>query len=705
MVKMISYFIMLLILLPSGTFAYDEKNVHPAINENAAYQSTIFTGWLKEFGLDDPKGILEKFIAGKTIKEWIRQGGKDEDNPLLDFRYTEHFHDPLKTWDQAGLDIPLIWHWGSSLYWAQMSTSATVIKKNLYSWPWAREKYYQVLISGDEKTFADTFSMLGRLTHLVSDLAVPAHVRNDSHPFKNYVPPSWKTDPYEIWTANEDNLKAEYFVVNPDSAESVNSVIFNNAIPNSLAPVAISALWDQDKYTEALDNPGITLSETVGLAEYTNANFFSKDTIYTYPYPSKGNTFTKNDAAIDTIKFSNIQLDDIETIIDEKGISGKRLYAYAKDGDGEKYKIASLGYYSDELSYLDGPDQWADHVLDDPTHADYAARLIPRAVGYSTALIDYFFRGTIEIAQPLQGGYAFVEDPTQGFTQITVLARNTSPEGEDMTNGSIELVIKYRISQGDPFQNVPADSWPEIYYTVVSESNNINSIPRDNPVELVFDLPEQEAIPINATDVYLQLVYKGTLGNEEGAVAVGFKDISEPTPVDFFNNMDKICINGTWYDAGSLDAIDIVDGNNNGIADPEYDLHEWDVYNHGLRDIYIGFSPVSYPLQPTSLNYDAFIPELLTGENKRVFVLADYDFSIGASADTIITLDHNDSWVHPPIAKADSFGGVKNQEENGVRQYPLYESFRGLLVQDVIIYQNPPYPSGSVCDDSLLNKD
>ena len=154
MVKIIFNFIVLLILLPSNTFAYDDKKVHPVINEKAAYQSTIFTEWIKKNGLDDPKGILEKSIAGKTIKEWLRQGGEDEDNPLLDFPYTEHFHDPLQPWDQAGLDIPLVGifkHWGSSIFWSQMSISATVIKKNLYSWPWAREKNYQALISGDEK--------------------------------------------------------------------------------------------------------------------------------------------------------------------------------------------------------------------------------------------------------------------------------------------------------------------------------------------------------------------------------------------------------------------------------------------------------------------------------------------------------------------------------------------------------------------------
>ena len=35
--------------------------------------------------------------------------------------------------------------------------------------------------------------------------------------------------------------------------------------------------------------------------------------------------------------------------------------------------------------------------LDDNVFRDYAARLIPRAVGYSAALLDYFFRGRLDV--------------------------------------------------------------------------------------------------------------------------------------------------------------------------------------------------------------------------------------------------------------------------------------------------------------------
>ncbi len=55
--------------------------------------------------------------------------------------------------------------------------------------------------------------------------------------------------------------------------------------------------------------------------------------------------------------------------------------------------------------------------------------------------------------------------------------------------------------------------------------------------ELTFTFPN--TIPINATDVYLQVVFQGKLGEEPDAVAVATKDISEPNYFAFTNVTDK----------------------------------------------------------------------------------------------------------------------------------------------------------------------
>ena len=55
---------------------------------------------------------------------------------------------------------------------------------------------------------------------------------------------------------------------------------------------------------------------------------------------------------------------------------------------------------------------------------------------------------------------------------------------------------------------------------------------------VVFDF-SRTVIPINATDVFLQIVYRGPLGDEGDAIVVTTKDISEPTYNYTFNTWDQ----------------------------------------------------------------------------------------------------------------------------------------------------------------------
>ena len=62
----------------------------------------------------------------------------------------------------------------------------------------------------------------------------------------------------------------------------------DNGMPK-LSPV--SGLFDTNTVDPA--NPEILFANNIGLAEYTNTNFFSQDTIFTYPHPSKEETTYK----------------------------------------------------------------------------------------------------------------------------------------------------------------------------------------------------------------------------------------------------------------------------------------------------------------------------------------------------------------------------------------------------------------------------
>ena len=61
-------------------------------------------------------------------------------------------------------------------------------------------------------------------------------------------------------------------------------------------------------------------------------------------------------------------------------------------------------------------------------------------------------------------------------------------------------------------------------------------------------------IPFDMTDVVLQVVYRGELGSEADAVAVGTIDMSEPTYFAYHNASDYIHIGQHVYSRGQVEA-------------------------------------------------------------------------------------------------------------------------------------------------------
>jgi len=134
------------IVLLSLVYCFDsfalEKPTHQTINEEIA-QRTIngfsLTNYLKD-NLGFIKGVGEE-ISGysgrknmhitQKVWQWLGEGGFMEDEPGTWYDYVmnnndktrsrNHFHNPLKPWDQAGLDDYVFGHriGQSSILWAQ----------------------------------------------------------------------------------------------------------------------------------------------------------------------------------------------------------------------------------------------------------------------------------------------------------------------------------------------------------------------------------------------------------------------------------------------------------------------------------------------------------------------------------------------------------------------------------------------------------
>jgi hypothetical protein len=686
-------------------YAWDDDITHPDLSDIAARKSVLgVQDYLKNIGFS--KGLDEK-VNGKELFKWVRDGAKLEDKsdwgfPVLGTtRSVNHFHNPLKPWPQAGLDDWFVLHYTgeSSLLWAQDGARQQTYIEGDWSWQKVRNYYYLALTSTSDverqPNFAKTFRGLGHQIHLIQDAAQPDHVRNDAHP-EDTMEAGYGIG-IEKWA------KKEFQFINSLASAPIFSQVPFNTSYSGLVP--ITELFDADQYNG--DNPSVSLAQ--GISEYTNANFFSDDTIFVaevhevghrhyFPYPKKTSTDLDDYLAWNKLP---------ETVMGEDGIPDTAFWI-KKVADGERIeRFLKPVYLSNNIWEAVGVGSlyYRTFYRDEKCHEDYAKKLIPRAVGYSAGLLNYFFRGSIAITLPDKGVYAQTENRDEGFRKVTLRAQNTSPAGEEMPNGSVELVVKYRLAQEDPFQSYPVPTTWEYSYIVVPELNNVRSIPRPSPIKLEFDL-SQTPIPINATDLYLLVVYRGKLGQEEGAVAVGFKDISEPTPIDVFNDMDSICINGAWYVAGSPEAI--------ALANQFY----FDPYPHNLQNIYIRLSSSTDPKYASSTEYNLRIPSVSAGGFfiRKAFILSDYQFSY-SSKETVINADSRDSfitWFEPYII---SYGGLKNQTDYVVydkeedcalfnlgapcalyiRYYPTFYAFRDQLMWFEFIYENRSYPVGSSC--------
>ena len=453
-------------------------DAHETINDRAATVSGADAYLKKELALKD--GLATIFV-GKSGDEWrglrwIRFGGRAED--LYDesewfgaaYRSKNHFHNPIvASWAESGLRtlsicLAFVISGESSPRWAQDPNQG---QSGQASWADARRAYFGALTLGPsadrDDAWARTFQILGQQMHLVADLAVPAHTRNDIH-----CPVS---DRFELW-ARRSPAKVDSIL--SATVQPVDPSIFSIKVPfdDQMAKVPIARLMDTDQYDGT--NPTDTMRLTVGLAEYTNANFFSDHTVFedhrwgdpSFRYPS----------------FASVELGN-----EEDGPGGVRRRYFLKTQDGDTgYRLAVPSALYESL-----PDSLRDQekALDDKVLEDYAGRLLPKAVGYSAALLDYFFRGKLE---------AMIGADPADSEKLQLTAKNAS--SEPLGGGTLAVYGDY-----DGGQRRPHGSWPI-----------------QGPVAPGGDLPSQSFSPDKPSPKRYMVVYQGDLGEEKKDNPPGF---------------------------------------------------------------------------------------------------------------------------------------------------------------------------------------
>lgn len=167
------------VVLANSYSAAWEVVTHEAISRDAVAVSTTDLAVKDSLGLQS--GIQSTLGDGATqltIQEWVARGSRREDDLP---RLLNHFHHPLRPWNQAGLSD--IFSGTSSVIWAQTQNQSFFTGS--WSWQETRNRFHLALTSEkkeDQESFlAQTFRGLGHQIHLIQDAASVPHARNESH--------------------------------------------------------------------------------------------------------------------------------------------------------------------------------------------------------------------------------------------------------------------------------------------------------------------------------------------------------------------------------------------------------------------------------------------------------------------------------------------------------------------------------------------
>lgn len=507
--------------------------------------------------------------APLSIQELVKFGSRWEDDAGPE-QALAHFFNPISN---SGLRVFGNEVGPTSPDWALEDNGAT---SQPFTYKKARQYLFQALTTPNVDGASDrpkfwglTFQTMGHLAHHLQDMAQPAHVRNDLHC------DHWACAIYVLWGLYNPSKYESHFVEPPPPVNW-----YQGYSPVFTEGMASDFTSPRKFWTTSVNSVGIGGN---GIAEYANRGFFSPGTnagssAFTLPAANldQGTNYSLSAlcaqaqaigrpcppsilGATGSIKmFAN-------TVSDTLRPGGSDTNAYAAT-----YSIFDSDLKAMSLSavYTQNRFVW-----------DSAAQfLLPRAVGYSAGLINYFFRGKLEVSLPEEGVYSVVDhgseagsDPvTGGFKKVRLKLRNMTSTG---TNGQGEPIIE-RMAEGvGPTLVAVAKFRRNIcYQSDLSYEFGVAGTPLScrGSDEIVVSNPAtvpagintgaqhvtftfQPPIPISATDLFLQVVYRGQLGAESDAVVVETKDISEPTYFPVFDRLEQknysIAGQRTWKDA------------------------------------------------------------------------------------------------------------------------------------------------------------
>ncbi len=353
---------------------------------------------LDEPNAPDSQRVLPEIPQNPTVLDLLKAAAHLEDVPNPRARH--HFHDPYRN---AGLENRSEYPARAATinfftdFWYDLSfdlTGASALKRalgtedsqweneyeNYFAWPDARDYFYKSLTDANENTrehyLALTILSLGHVLHLLEDMGVPPHTRNDFIEAHFRVPKGMWNNPFEAHV--EDEI---------ETLGVIPARWLDSWTPQAKVYSKLAHYWDTNSYTG--QPVGTSPLSDWGLSEQTNYQFLSKSTIfrrndgtlYYFPQPDVNNVTGYIEPGV----YSRGSIP-----VSYRYISGYDITHLARTKYIEKYAagmpypvpIGTVVYHT---------------TFDNFVYEDYAKVTVPRTIDYATGLTNYFFRGRLSV--------------------------------------------------------------------------------------------------------------------------------------------------------------------------------------------------------------------------------------------------------------------------------------------------------------------
>lgn len=357
---------------------YDNVAAHPLVNKYAVeyfagqimpvdpYLATATLNGAPARGLDWnlsdgrrdlPSDGIVSILKYKSPSLWIIEGGFSQDEPEW-WQALRHFYDPMNR-NKPWLTDAKFWRLAGRVYsGSQMTDPQTdavrwafdLLPDHDYNYPKAKEYFTQALASDDRNNryYGQAWRSVGETMHMVSDMTIPDHVRNDGHAIQLWNKVFIDISPYEETT---------------------------------LGPVVAEIAPYPGLYPPAnLNYKASPRQVMIEVATFTNQHFISQDSNPNYAEPDLSQPASENGYIMGTI-------------------------------DGNTYRVAKKVsllrefLYETELTNIPGNNPKLDYYV----LTDQQKILVPTAVRASAAILDRFLprfkvNGEIKTSQEIENG-------------------------------------------------------------------------------------------------------------------------------------------------------------------------------------------------------------------------------------------------------------------------------------------------------------